>query len=282
VVPLERLSLSAARQLEALGGQTSAAVFRAGWPVVYAQGMDKSLMLASVSKVLLSLQVLDEARRAGRSIDEWEAEALEWMIVYSDNWSTEWVWQQLGMSAGHQAWLDSRELGGLTAAWNDDWGDTAGNARDVGMVFARLLAAQLVPEADRELMVGLMADVISDQRWGVMSVLDHHFPTLITGGKNGWWPEWDGWWINSVGFVTQPDYSDWGLIVILTLEQDDFDVTVGAIEAIARDLMPWLTLDVSPGWRAGETQPWSSRRESAPGSGRTAVRSGRPTGRQVA
>lgn len=135
VVPLERLSPAAARLLAEAGGETSAAIFRSGWAAIYAYGLDRSLMLASVSKVLLSLQVLDEARRQGRTIDEWEAESIDLMLRYSDNWSTEWVWWQLGMSAGHQAWLDAKGLTGLTAAWNDDWGDTAGNARNTGLVF---------------------------------------------------------------------------------------------------------------------------------------------------
>ena len=106
-----------------------------------------------------------------------------------------------------------------------DWGETLTTAEDQIRLLTRL-ADGAVPGGDYAL--DLMADVASDQDWGISAAARDGERTAL---KNGWYPLSSGWIVNSLGRITDAD-SDL-LIVILSRGHSSYTSGIRTVEEIA-------------------------------------------------
>jgi hypothetical protein len=113
---------------------------------------------------------------------------------------------------------------------DDYWGLTEVNAHDeLRLLHLLINPNRVLDAASRRYALGLMADVVPDQRWGVPAGAP---PDVTVHLKNGWLPDPDLWDVNSIGDFTRHDvdYS----IAILTRDDPDMAYGVAVVERVAR------------------------------------------------
>jgi hypothetical protein len=123
------------------------------------------------------------------------------------------------------------------------WGLTQVTAHDEMLLLRLLLAPNAVLSANsRAYALGLMAQVIPSQRWGVPAGA----PTTVTVHvKNGWLPlATHGWRINSIGGFT--GRTGWYSIVVLTMDNPTMAYGITTVQAIAKV----IHRDLNPGMKA--------------------------------
>ena len=201
---------------------------------------------ASVVKVTILGALLRKAQAEHRSLTRSER-ALAWaMITRSDNDAASALWDDTG-----RAWLQRfLERAGMTDTFlgpGRAWGLTRITAADETRLLWLLLEPNRVLDTSRrDYALGLMADVIPAQRWGVPAGAPRR---LVVHVKNGWLPLAPyGWRINSIGGFT--GHGSRYSIVVLTQDNPTMAYGVRTVEAIAqvvnRDLNPGATARVPP------------------------------------
>jgi hypothetical protein len=199
---------------------------------------------ASVVKVTILGALLRKAQAEHRSLTRSER-ALAWaMITRSDNDAASALWDDTG-----RAWLRRfLERAGMTDTFlgpGGAWGLTRITAADETRLLWLLLEPNRVLDTSRrDYALGLMADVIPAQRWGVPAGAPRR---LVVHVKNGWLPLAPyGWRINSIGGFT--GHGSRYSIVVLTQDNPTMAYGVRTVEAIAqvvnRDLNPGATARV--------------------------------------
>jgi len=199
---------------------------------------------ASVVKVTILGALLRKAQAEHRSLTRSER-ALAWaMITRSDNDAASALWDDTG-----RAWLQRfLERAGMTDTFlgpGRAWGLTRITAADETRLLWLLLEPNRVLDTSRrDYALGLMADVIPAQRWGVPAGAPRR---LVVHVKNGWLPLAPyGWRINSIGGFT--GHGSRYSIVVLTQDNPTMAYGVRTVEAIAqvvnRDLTPGATARV--------------------------------------
>jgi beta-lactamase class A len=184
---------------------------------------------ASVIKVITLGALLYQAQQEHESLDSYEDALATSMITESDNDAQDELWNEIGMP-GLQAFLNAARMNHTVLGTDDFWGLTEVNAHDELRLLQLLITHNSVLNAaSRRYALGLMADVVSWQRWGVSAGAP---PDMTVHLKNGWLPDPDLWDINSIGDFTHNDldYS----IAILTSNDPDMAYGVDTVEAIAR------------------------------------------------
>jgi hypothetical protein len=199
---------------------------------------------ASVVKVIILGALLRKAQVEHRSLTRSER-ALAWaMITRSDNGAASALWAETG-----RTWLQRfLERAGMTDTFlgpGGAWGLTRITAADETRLLWLLLEPNRVLDTSRrDYALGLMADVIPAQRWGVPTGAPRR---LVVHVKNGWLPLAPfGWRINSIGAFT--GHGQRYSIVVLTQDNPTMAYGVRTVEAIAqvvnRDLNPGATARV--------------------------------------
>jgi len=197
---------------------------------------------ASVVKATILGALLRKALDQHRFLTGTEAARLRAMITRSDNAAASALWAELGHGS-LQHFLDLAGMKHTILGPGGVWGLTQITAPDEILLLRLLLRpnAVLSPNS-RSYALGLMAQVIPSQRWGVPAGA----PTSLTAHvKNGWLPRaTHGWRIHSIGCFTGRGggYS----IVVLTQDNPSMTYGVDTIEAIARV----INRDLNPGARA--------------------------------
>jgi beta-lactamase class A len=183
---------------------------------------------ASVIKVITLCALLYELR-GRQNLGPDQAALAQAMITESDNDAQDALWNEIGMDA-LQRFLTAARMNHTRLGQDDYWGLTEVNAHDE----LRLLHLLITPNpvlnaASRRYALGLMADVVPDQRWGVSAGAP---PDVTVHVKNGWLPDPDLWDVNSIGDFTRRDidYS----IAILTRNDPDMAYGVAVVESVAR------------------------------------------------
>jgi len=151
------------------------------------------------------------------------------MITESDNHAQDTLWNEVGMGA-LQRFLTAAKMDHTWLGQDDYWGLTEVNAHDELRLLHLLINPNPVLDAaSRRYALGLMADVVPDQRWGVPAGAP---PDVTVHLKNGWLPDPDLWDVNSIGDFTRHDvdYS----IAILTRDDPDMAYGVAVVERVAR------------------------------------------------
>lgn len=208
---------------------------------------------ASVVKVTILEALLRKALDQHRYLTSTEAARARAMITRSDNTAASALWAELGRSY-LQHFLNLAGLSQTVLGPDGYWGLTQITAYDQIKLLRLLLRPNPVLDAaSRTYALGLMAQVIPSQRWGISAGA----PTSLTVHlKNGWLPRaTHGWRVHSIGSFTGRGggYS----IVVLTQNNATMAYGVTTVEAIARainhDLNPTATAVVpahrpSPEW----------------------------------
>jgi hypothetical protein len=183
---------------------------------------------ASVIKVITLGALLYQLQEEHEDLSPDQAALCTAMITESDNDAQDELWNEVGMPS-LQAFLNAARMNHTVLGTDDFWGLTEVNAHDEQRLLQLLITHNTVLDrTSRRYALGLMADVISWQRWGVSAGAPADMTVHL---KNGWLPDPDLWDINSIGDFTRHDldYS----IAILTSNDPDMAYGVDTVEAIA-------------------------------------------------
>ncbi len=201
---------------------------------------------ASVVKVTILGALLRKALDQHRYLTSTEASRARAMITTSDNNAASALWSQLGRSY-IQHFLNLAGMKQTTLGPGGYWGLTQITAHDESLLLRVLLRGNtILSNASRAYALGLMAQVISSQRWGVPAGAPR---TLVVHVKNGWLPRaTHGWRIHSIGGFTWS--RGWYSIVVLTQDNSTMAYGIATVEAIARainhDLNPSASAVIAP------------------------------------
>jgi Beta-lactamase enzyme family len=184
---------------------------------------------ASIVKAIILAALLRWHQETGRPLSSWEQDEATLMITQSDNDAATDLWNEVGMSRLRHfltlAKMDETQLGG-----GGYWGLTQVTAHDELLLLELLTRPNSVLSASsRAYQLGLMARVISSQRWGTPAGA----PSGVTVDvKNGWLPDGTGWHVNSIGAFTGKNKNY--LIAVLTDDEASEQYGIDTIEAVAR------------------------------------------------
>jgi hypothetical protein len=183
---------------------------------------------ASVIKVITLCALLHQLR-GQQNLSPDQVALAHAMITESDNDAQDTLWNEIGMDA-LQRFLTAARMDHTRLGQDDYWGLTEVNAHDELRLLHLLITPNHVLDgASRRYALGLMADVVPDQRWGVPAGAPRDVTVHV---KNGWLPDPDLWDVNSIGDFTRRDvdYS----IAILTRNDPDMAYGVSVVESVAR------------------------------------------------
>jgi beta-lactamase class A len=195
---------------------------------------------ASIVKVTILGALLRKALDQHRFLTANETALLRAMITKSDNNAASTLWARLGHPY-LQHFLNLAGMGQTVLGSGGFWGLTQVTAHDEMLLLRLLLEPNAVLSANsRAYALGLMAQVIPSQRWGVPAGAPS---TVTVHVKNGWLPlATHGWRINSIGGFTSG--TGWYSIVVLTMDNPTMAYGITTVEAIAkvihRDLNPGM------------------------------------------
>ena len=144
------------------------------------------------------------------------------MIKRSDNDAASTLWRRTG---GITTSMSTFGLTSTRQGAGGDWGETVTTAEDQLRLLTRLAAGAV---AGSDYALSLMANVASDQDWGVSAASKDGERTAL---KNGWYPLSTGWIINSLGRITDADTDL--LLVILSRGHSSHSSGIRAVEEVA-------------------------------------------------
>ena len=184
---------------------------------------------ASVVKVTILSALLRKLQQEHRSLTAQQRKLATEMITVSDNNAASTLWAETGYPS-LQHFLDLAGMTETVLGPDDYWGLTLITAHDELTLLRLLTSANTVlTAASRDYVLGLMARVVSYERWGVPAGA----PTDVTVHvKNGWLPlPTHGWRINSIGSFSGSgkDY----MIVVLTDDNPTMAYGVNTVQDVA-------------------------------------------------
>jgi beta-lactamase class A len=184
---------------------------------------------ASVVKVTILSALLRKLQQEHRSLTAEQRELATEMITVSDNNAASTLWAETGYPS-LQHFLDLAGMNETVLGADGYWGLTLITAHDELTLLQLLTSANTVlTTASRDYVLGLMARVVSYERWGVPAGA----PTDVTVHvKNGWLPlATHGWRINSIGSFSGAgkDY----MIVVLTDDNPTMAYGVDTVQDVA-------------------------------------------------
>jgi beta-lactamase class A len=158
--------------------------------------------LASVAKVYILVTFLDRVSDEGRPLSPEEEGLMEDMIESSDNDAASNLWRRAGGRDGVLTFLAEKGLHPIDVPRNDAWGDTRASAEDIAQLLLHLHQGRLLDADHTEIALSHMSRVIDSQSWGVgIAREEGSSGTTSVYFKNGWYPEDEGWIVNSAGIV---------------------------------------------------------------------------------
>jgi beta-lactamase class A len=191
---------------------------------------DSPFVLASVAKVYILSAYLDQLAQDGRKITESDMELAQAMIEFSDNHSATVLWKRIGGAPGLAAFLESHGMQPLWPAGEEnEWGTLEASPRQVATLLWDLAMGRLLDPESTQIVFALLSHVTKDQRWGVSAGVTAPGSSVYV--KNGWYPEKDGWRLNSAGVVKTPA-SDY-VLVVLSDTAERMDSGIDVIEQVA-------------------------------------------------
>lgn len=233
------VSLKGLRQvLGETTGRMGIAVIDTKQGVLFQSGAGEPHALASVAKIYLLVAFLGQLEEEQREPTQLESDLMATMIEASSNDSATSIWNRIGRTEGLQEFLESKGLPKIERAYDGSWGSMRASALDLGLLLANLYEGRILGPEHTQLALSHLGDVIESQAWGLGTVRQSQDPASVYF-KNGWYPETDGWIVNSVGIVTNGD--DRYVIVLLSDAQPSFEegkVELGqAVSIIRRQLL---------------------------------------------
>jgi hypothetical protein len=98
---------------------------------------------------------------------------------------------------------------------------------------SRLAFGEIVNPVHRAVALAMLVSVVPEQRWGIPAGADASGAEIV-GVKDGWYPDDDGWRVNSVGFISpiQPGAEPYA-IAVMTNYQSTQEYGIETIEGLA-------------------------------------------------
>jgi beta-lactamase class A len=189
-------------------------------------------VLASVAKLYLMVAYLSQVDALGQRLGEDDLDLLDPMIRYSDNRTATSVWKRIGELQGLNRFLASHGLEPLTIAEEGAWGTLEASPSEVAALLQRLASGGLLAPESTQLAMKLLSRIDEDQAWGVSAGVPEEGTTVYL--KNGWYPERDGWRINTAGAVETPRGTYF--IAVFAYPTPTMDAGVEMVERVASQL----------------------------------------------
>jgi hypothetical protein len=209
------------------------AVVAPGDGLTYMDNGDEQMETASVIKVVVMACVMSRAEAQGRLVNDWELSLMWPMITESNNDATDALWSDLGGGPGVAACLDGLGAGGITPYNGPYWGTSTASARGIAMLTARIAYGDMVNAEHRAAALEMLTSVIPGQRWGVPAGADASGEEIV-GVKDGWYPDEDGWRVNSVGFISPLTAGEMPYaIAVMTNRQTTQEYGIETIEGLS-------------------------------------------------
>ena len=155
---------------------------------------------ASIVKVDILSTLLLQAQDQGTTLTAEQESLATTMIENSDNDSASALWLDIGQESGLNAANQRFGLTSTSGGTEGNWGLTTTTAADQLTLLRQVFTSDsLLSSASRSYIQGLLAQVESDQRWGVSAAASGDDYAV----KNGWLPRSATglWVINSIGEV---------------------------------------------------------------------------------
>ena len=195
-------------------------------------------VLASVAKVYILTAYLDQLSKQREQPSQDDMDLLEPMIHSSSNDAATELWDKIGGSAGLARFLSQKGLAPVgPPSEEEEWGTISASPWQVATLFSRLEHGQLLDPASTQVALKLLSDIEADQSWGVSAGAEE--PGNILYQKNGWYPEANGWRVNSAAAVSTPS-SDY-VLVIFTYPESTLDDGIGRIEGLAAQVNQFMS-----------------------------------------
>jgi hypothetical protein len=185
---------------------------------------------ASIVKAIILGALLYELQPGHHYLSGEQIVLTKQMITYSDNDAATALWDEVGRT-NLQRFLTAAKMNHTELGPTGYWGLTDVNAHDE-MLLLRLLVSpdSILNKASRSYELGLMAEVIPGQRWGVPAGV----PADVTSHlKNGWLAYPSLWIINSIGDFTRHDDDDYS-IAVLTKDNPDMEYGIDTVQSVAK------------------------------------------------
>jgi hypothetical protein len=196
-------------------------------------GATSGMIDASVSKLDVLEALLLAHQDSHTPLDGEDDELATAMIEHSDNDAGQALWNGLGSAAGIGAANSRLGLRHTVPGEGGYYGLTTSGASDQLVLLGHLQNGHgPLTAASRAYALGLLADVESDQRWGVSAAAD---PGTGFAVKNGWLSVADDsgrWAVNSDGIVTIAGHRV--LIAVMTQHDVGEQAGITLVEAISR------------------------------------------------
>lgn len=228
-LPLDVLSTGAATLARELGRSIGIAVYVPSQQRIYQYNAEPEFPMASVVKLPIMLTVMDRAIADGRTITDAEESLITAMITESDNDATTELWNMIGGSVAVTAFLERAGIVGATIDAKD-WGESDMSPVAGARLTGKLLTGEILDEDHRAFALELLTHIDPSQDWGAVVAGAWEGQA---GVKNGWYPEYEGWVLASVGYVIPEDDRPQFSIAIFTDDWDSFGEGVAKLESIA-------------------------------------------------
>lgn len=190
---------------------------------------DRHFASASIVKAIILAALLRWHQETGVPLSPEEKGEATLMITQSDNDAATYLWDEVGMGR-LQHFLDLAKMSETQLGRGGYWGLTQVTAHDEMLLLQLLTTKNSVLSApSRSYQLGLMARVISWQRWGTPADAPGDVTVHV---KNGWLPDGTGWHINSIGAFTGKNRNY--LIAVLTDANTSEQYGINTIQAVAQ------------------------------------------------
>jgi hypothetical protein len=200
---------------------------------------DEPFVLASVSKLYLLVAYLDRLYQTEQKPSDADMAVLQPMIQSSDNDSATAIWTRIGGEEGLLAFLASKGLPPVQPVEEDAWGTLQASPAQVADLLWRLESGTLLDPESTQLAKVLLSDIVFDQSWGVSAGADQ--PSTEVFLKNGWYPETEGWRVNSAGII-QARNKDY-VLVIFSYPNASLEEAIVLLESVAAPINDYMTRD---------------------------------------
>jgi hypothetical protein len=112
----------------------------------------------------------------------------------------------------------------------------------VAELLRRLSSGRLLDPESTQLAMALLADIHEEQSWGVSAGADAPGARIFL--KNGWYPEEDGWRVNSAGMV-QGGTGGY-VLVVFSYPDESLDEGIALVEEVAGQINAFMSRDAYP------------------------------------
>ncbi|GAC1647404.1 MAG: hypothetical protein NVS4B8_20110 [Herpetosiphon sp.] len=198
--PLDKLVPNGVAALKQRQGSVGIAVVRLGSNDLFTYDGTRLFEMYSVAKLPIMLTLLNRVANDNRAPSTSEMQVIEQMMEQSDNGAASYLLTAVGGAAGVERFLHENGIN-HTMIVDDAWGASTTTAQDMAQLLAKLGTCTILNQSLCDYAVGVMTRVTPAQAWGVSAGVE---PQTMVALKNGWYPDNDGWGINSVGIIAAP------------------------------------------------------------------------------